>query len=271
MTKQLPRIIVKFLSCLLKLLGKGRRQKILASLSGSFSPIIEITTDKGEICVQCSSRRSLYWAKNFLTHEPETIKWISSFSSGDIFWDIGANVGIYSLFASLNKGVRVISFEPMSESFASLQKNIYLNNKSDSIESFCLSLSESKSISSLSLNNTESGSDSHVFIKNKNSLSGYSNIQTILSISVDEFITEFKPAFPAHIKIDVDGPEIEVLEGAQQTLRDKRLVSILIEGDVEDSEKNTQLFSLIEEAGFILASKGSTANSKIHCNYLFKR
>lgn len=271
MTKQLPGLIIKLVSLLLSLLGENRSQKVKASLSGSFCPIIDVKTNRGDIRVLCSSRRALYWAKNFLTHEPETIEWINSFSKGDVFWDIGANVGIYSLFAAQAEDIKVLSFEPMSESFASLQKNIYLNDREEDIECFCLALSESKTIWRLSLSSTDSGSDSHTFGNNSISLENDKHVQPILCLAIDEFLDEFNPAFPTHIKIDVDGPEVEILKGATNTLKDLRLRSVLIEGDVEDSEKNRQIFPLLENAGLVLDSRGSTANSSLHCNYLFKR
>jgi len=255
----------------LSLFGRHKRDRVLASISTRLAPVITVDYPGKDIKILCNSKKSLYWAKNFYLHEPETIEWIRSFSSGDVFWDVGANVGIYSLFAAFNPGITVVAFEPMTESYSALQRNIWLNEKSDVIESFCLALSSSKSISRLSLNSRSSGSDSHTFIKGNDVSSGEKNIQTVLSLSVDEFIREYAPPFPNHLKIDVDGPELDVLQGAYTTLKDKRLQSILIEGDVKDTDRNRQLFSILEGSGLGFVLKGGTAGSDRHCNYLYRR
>ena len=48
------------------------------------------------------------------TKEPITIEWIKSFKKNSIFFDIGANIGVYSLYAALYSEVKVYSFEPES-------------------------------------------------------------------------------------------------------------------------------------------------------------
>ena len=53
-----------------------------------------------------------YRVNTFLTKEPETINWINTFKEKDIFWDIGANIGLYSIYASVISKCKVFSFEP---------------------------------------------------------------------------------------------------------------------------------------------------------------
>ena len=62
-----------------------------------------------------------YRAKTFSTKEPETLEWIDSFSKSSVFWDIGSNIGLYSIYASLN-GIKSFSFEPMPENINQLKK-----------------------------------------------------------------------------------------------------------------------------------------------------
>jgi len=68
----------------------------------------------------------LWRAYTILTKEPETIEWINNFEKKDILFDIGANVGIYSLYASKKK-IRTVAFEPAFHNFKKLKKNIKLN------------------------------------------------------------------------------------------------------------------------------------------------
>ena len=59
--------------------------------------------------------------------EPETLEWIDKFDKKNkiIFWDIGANIGLYSIYNSLrNKKSKTIAFEPSTSNLRTLSKNI---------------------------------------------------------------------------------------------------------------------------------------------------
>ena len=63
--------------------------------------------------------------------EPETIEWINNFGENCTFWDIGANVGIYSIYAASEiNGANVIAFEPSIENYYLLNRNISENKLS---------------------------------------------------------------------------------------------------------------------------------------------
>ena len=59
-------------------------------------------------------RRDTFWEK-----EPETIAWIDDMEPGEILFDVGANIGIYTLYAA-SRGVRVIAIEPVFENYSRL-------------------------------------------------------------------------------------------------------------------------------------------------------
>src|SRR4051794_37732121 len=61
--------------------------------------------------------------------EPWTVKWIEAFEPGDVFYDIGANVGAYSLLAAKVGGgaVPVVAFEPSAPTYHDLCVNVALN------------------------------------------------------------------------------------------------------------------------------------------------
>ena len=71
---------------------------------------------------------SLWRAETLYTKEPVTINWIKKFEKEKVFFDIGANVGMYSIFASIYSEVEVHSFEPESNNFQILNENIHLND-----------------------------------------------------------------------------------------------------------------------------------------------
>ncbi|MEN6473656.1 MAG: FkbM family methyltransferase [Syntrophaceae bacterium] len=67
-----------------------------------------------------------YRAETFLTKEPETLAWIDHIKPGEILLDVGANIGIYTLYAA-SRGITVYAFEPMAENYHHLVRNIEHN------------------------------------------------------------------------------------------------------------------------------------------------
>ena len=59
--------------------------------------------------------------------EPETIRWLDGLPEGEVLWDIGANVGAFTVYGAVKRKLRVVAFEPGAASFATLTKNIELN------------------------------------------------------------------------------------------------------------------------------------------------
>lgn len=100
--------------------------------------------------------------------EPETINWIETFfKGGEILFDIGANVGVYSLVASkfYNGGILVYAFEPAFPNFVQLCKNILLNDCQESIIPLQIALSDKTAINIFNYNNVTPGGALHTLGK----------------------------------------------------------------------------------------------------------
>ena len=79
----------------------------------------------------------------FFSKEPETLDWIDKFNLKEkiIFWDVGANIGLYSLYAGIkHKNIDIVSFEPSSSNLRVLSRNISLNKLQDKIKIFQIAL-----------------------------------------------------------------------------------------------------------------------------------
>ena len=80
------------------------------------------------------------WRVNtFFTKEPETLEWIDNFKSEKkfILWDIGANIGLYSIYAALkHSNCEIISFEPSTSNLRTLSRNISINNLENRVKIF---------------------------------------------------------------------------------------------------------------------------------------
>ena len=62
----------------------------------------------------------------FSTKEPETLEWIDTIPNNSTLWDIGANVGLYSIYAAKAKNCKVIAFEPSVFNLELLARNIFI-------------------------------------------------------------------------------------------------------------------------------------------------
>ena len=83
-----------------------------------------------------------YRASSFATKEPETLDWIDALPSGAILWDIGANVGLYSVYAAIKRDTQVYAFEPSVFNLEQLERIIHLNKLQRRITIVPVALSE---------------------------------------------------------------------------------------------------------------------------------
>ena len=218
-----------------------------------------------------------------LSKEPETIKWIDEFDGEKkIFWDIGANVGIYSIYAVVkHQNIEVVSFEPSFSNLRTLSRNISINNLEDQITIFPLPLSntdnkfqmmeESEFIEGWSMNSFGTGLN----FEGKDFKS--KNKYKIYGCSIDKILNDRILKKPNFLKIDVDGIEHLILEGAQDYLADKELKSILVEINENFKDQFEGVLNILKKSNFKFIEKkqgkelaGSKEFNKTF-NYFFKK
>jgi len=212
------------------------------------SHAIEVAVNNGRIKFRTPSRKALWRAETLLSKEPATIAWIDTFDKGDVFWDVGANVGIYSLYAAKIRGAVTLAFEPASFNYALLCDNVHLNDLDVQIAPYNLAFSGQTQLGRLKLDDDEPGI---AFATVEEKSEGRFE-QSILVFSVDDFIARFSPPFPTHIKIDVDGLEEKVVEGARRTFADRRLKSLLVEVDEVEPKRPERVDAILGTYGFTL-------------------
>jgi len=200
--------------------------------------------------------------------EPETIEWIETwFRPGDVFYDIGANVGAYSLVASgwLKGNVNIYAFEPGFMNFVQLCKNIQLNGADKVITPLQIGLSDQAGIMPFHYQNLFTGGALHALGESVDQRGRqFQPVFTLptLTFALDDFIERFKLLYPSHIKIDVDGTELHILRGAQALLSRPELRTILIEIDKEQ-QNSDKVIEMIENAGFSLVSQRN--ENRVYC------
>ena len=164
--------------------------------------------------------------------EPDTIEWIRGFAADEVLVDIGANVGMYTIWAAKTRGVRVFAFEPESQNYALLYRNIIRNGLSDQVIAYCLALSDESAYERLYLSDFFTGGSCHTFGEQidhrlERRQSQYS--QGCVSNTLDRLVMDGVIPVPNHIKIDVDGLEHKVVRGCAETLKDPHVKSVLVE------------------------------------------
>ena len=164
--------------------------------------------------------------QTLLSKEPETIAWIRTFDAGELLIDIGANVGMYTILAAAIQNVCVYAFEPESQNYSQLNKNIYYNQLEKQVKAYPIALSHEEAIGELHLSEMILGGSHHQFAREGEENPGVF-IQGCYSIPLDDILTRLKINNPNYIKIDVDGLEHSVVEGAVNTFRLDSMKSVL--------------------------------------------
>lgn len=162
---------------------------------------------------------------------------------GDIFVDIGANIGSYSILAGSCEGVNVIAYEPIPATFNWLQKNISHNQLSKQIKIKNIGLADNKGTLKFSSNLDILN---HVIINN---IEQHPSIE----INVEKLDDDLVDTFPTVIKIDVEGYELQVLNGAKKIINNSSLIAVIIEingGGIRYGKRDHEIHKLLISKGF---------------------
>ena len=202
----------------------------------------------------CSSELEEWRAKTLLTKEPETIAWLDAYlgeqrrdrSSERVLFDVGANVGIYSIYAAAHHGSEVYAFEPVVENFARLEVNRALN-ACECLHPFQIAVGARNGLVDLFLKDARignSGAQIHAAVDELGAAFTPVAARKVLALSLDCLTEQLGLPFPTLIKIDIDGLEDQVLAGASKVLANPRLASILVELNSGPAlERATQLLA----------------------------
>ncbi len=252
MSKTIASAIELFSRLVTAHMSPARRAAAKAIASERLSQIQTIQTARGTFQVWCPSARSLHDPIGFGRDEPETIAWIDEhLQNGETLWDIGANIGLYTLYAALDPGVKVLAFEPGAASFANLVRNVELNRMGSRVSAYCIALSDHSGLDALHMANTESGHSMHAFGQLDTVIGTLQPkfSQAVIGYSVDDFRRQFDLPAPDHIKLDVDSIEAKILKGARGTLSQVKTVLVETYG-AEREDGTNEIVEALLSAGF---------------------
>lgn len=139
---------------------------------------------------------------------------------GDVFVDIGANVGLYSLLSAQTFN-KVVSFEPSSANFSKLNSNVKLNNYQDKISCYEVAISNTNAVKNLYNNPLNSGGSSLSSFTGSNMFDSYPeynwDFAEVETKTLDHFLLNVKGSID-FIKIDIEGFELEAIIGAKKII-----------------------------------------------------
>ena len=198
----------------------------------------------------------------YFSKEPETLEWIDSFQEKEnlIFWDIGANIGLYSIYNSLkHPKSTTIAFEPSSSNLRVLTRNISINNLEKNIKVVSIPLTNKENIfQEMKEGQFVEGGALNSFGE-KFDFEGKEFKPTmkynLLGTTMNYFIENSILDIPDYVKIDVDGIEHLILQGGDKFLYNEKVKSLSIEINENFKEQYDKVLNLMEKFNFTIVHK----------------
>jgi FkbM family methyltransferase len=235
--KNIIKIPFKFIAYLAEHLPKFRTFLRHFHFKGKVVAVSEINArflPKGELIETCNGimyelnleddiQKFIY----FNVYEHRGIQKVMKYiKTGDICLDIGANVGFYALnFAKhVGKTGKVYAFEPSPDLAQKLKKNIQYNNYESIIEVHQLGICDITGFNLFALSPNENSGWGHLGTDER-----FNQTITIQTDTLDNFFEEKQINTVKFMKVDIEGAEDKLIEGAKQVLHEKRIDHIYME------------------------------------------
>jgi FkbM family methyltransferase len=175
--------------------------------------------------------------ENLLKNAAETVK------PGNVIWDVGANMGLFSFAAAGLAGSEgyVYAFEPDTTMMRLLRRSASLNKSAASVEVIPCAVSDTFSLARFNIARRSRASN---FLDGfgMSQTGGVREVQTVLTVPLDWMADQIPP--PDVLKIDVEGAELGVIRGALRMLEAKRPLLLFESSDERWGEISCVLWNL---------------------------
>ena len=221
--------------------------------------LLTVDTPRGPLSYVAMGKDPAQRVASVLTKQPETIAWIETFGPDSVFWDIGANVGVFTLYAALRRDVKVVAIEPAAVNYYALAANCEANHFEHRVECLLLALGRRRGLGHVEMTQFVPGKSFSLLGKRDRP---YESRQAALVLSIDELVDDFGLPCPHHLKIDVPGVTEDIVHGAERTLARPEVRSIHMEVQ-STSTGGRRIIPYLEQLGFVAAGptgKGSGTN-----------
>ena len=269
----IPNIFEVFLSnffrLILKILFINGDNKISNIFIQSINPQTSIYFKNKKFFFKTGHGRLLWRAKSFHTEEKMMIKWLETFKKNDIYLDIGANIGIYSVpAANACNHVYACELDPLN--IGTLKENIFFNKLTNKITIIPFPAISSNKVVKIhyrdfSLGDAFQSINKKNLIQCKRTRNEHSSYH--LGFSLDYIFKKFKLKMPTKIKIDVDGNEKEVFNGAKKIIFNAKEIYYEDSG----SRESNMIIKKIKKSNFNIIKREIPSKTNFGGNILFSK
>jgi FkbM family methyltransferase len=252
-------------AAVVSLLRLNKPSLLTTEIVQAINPVASVDTPHGLLLCRAGHGRLLWRAQTFFTEEPHTVAWLDRLKPEDVYWDIGANVGMYAVYAAKFRGCTTVAFEPESQNYALLVENIVMNGVAGRCLPASIGVSDSEGTSRLHVRYVTKGGafnalgdatpDSFQAAQGYERHEGFE--QLVFGCPVDALVKKHGLPAPTHIKLDVDGLEPNIINGAMETIRSGSVRSILVELNAK-SPADMAIPGILEKQGFRQTLKSDT-------------
>ena len=246
------RIVSTFILKLLRIHGRTRWsnefiQAINPSVIANVPDFSSISNDP-TIWFRTGHGRLFWRATETPSLDLDTNRWIKTFNKNDVFYDVGANIGLYSVMAAKFMKVTVFSVEIDLMNARLLYENIYMNNCQEKVTVLPFGLDSYSHQEKLFLKTMSYGDALHNLRQPNAMVIDPSGIQVNVPVfCLDDVIKILGLPSPTKLKIDVDGVDLDILKGSFDAL--KTVTSLVIEY-MPNSDTRNEIHNLLSGHGF---------------------
>lgn len=223
------------------------------------------TIKVGPYIFECSNDIEAWRAQGLLIKEEGTIRWIeASVQPGDVVYDIGANIGLYTIVAGAKVGDAgcVYAFEPHVGSAGRLLRNVRVNKLAPRVRVLSVALSDREGFLPFNYTSNEPGSSGsqlgHAFTEGGVPFDPVAT-EIKYATTVDTLIRELVIPPANVVKLDVDGNELAILTGMRGLLTRSGLRTVQVE---IHPASDAAILAHMAEAGFTLLERHYTVSGK---------
>lgn len=220
---------------------------------------VEIVDGSSLYRFRCETVRELNRCLKLFSKEPGTVKWINTeVKLGQVFYDIGANIGVYTTLAARKTGPegKVYAFEPHAANFARLIVNMIQNNFQDVVIPCNVALDAEDGFSDFNYDSINAGSSNSQLTPASCGgvdIGGGEITELKYATTIDSLMETGRVQAPHHVKIDVDGNELRILQGMARLL-DSSVAPLTIQVEMNASCASATM-SFLQMRGYKLIEK----------------
>jgi FkbM family methyltransferase len=222
--------------------GRGARTRL--DLRRLLAKTVTVRHDGHEYSYRCATFDEYMRAHSLFWKEPGTFRLITAeLRPGDVFHDIGANMGIYSIPAARRVGEEgvVYAFEPHVGNAQSLLENVQANGLQDRVRVISCALHEASGFFDFKYQDLTAGTSMSQLESDRDAFGR--ELRPVASelkyaIALDDLVEGGTVRTPDLVKIDVDGNELLVLRGMRRLLTgERRPRAVQVEVNVDEREE----------------------------------